>query len=445
MKVISECFVKPKHEVEASKDCIYLNPTEIAMLGAHPIQKGMLFALHQPTPSTVVPNLFHKLQNSLSIVLLHFYPLAGRFATQTLDDEHACIVFIDCNKGPGAKLTHVVAPNVTISDIVSPTHVPIIVRKFFDLGEEFVNYDCHTRPLLSIQVTELVDGVFIGFTMNHSVVDGTPFMHLVSMLSEVFCSKSTSGSLLEISKVPIYERAPLIKLPYLGLERIMVLRETAPLKDRVFHFTSKSLALLKAKANQECFSHEVSSFQSLASFIWRSITRARNLSADQETACCLVMNARARIDPPVSDHYFGNYLAHAQTICRVGDLQSHDLGWAAKRVNDSIKAQDDKAIRSLWNWAADNIATPGFFSSEIDFHGPNAVVIGGSARFDMYGLEFGLGKAVVVRTGFANKIDGKVTASQGCEGGGSVDLEISLIDEHMAALEADHEFMSFVS
>ncbi|KAL9238281.1 hypothetical protein vseg_012726 [Gypsophila vaccaria] len=445
MEVIWECFVKPKHEVEASKERIYLNSIPITMLSIHPIQNGLLFTLNHPNISTLVSDFLRKLQNALSIVLVHFYPLAGRLATETFVDEHACVVFIDCNKGSGAKLTHVVAPNVTISDITSPVHVPSIVRKFFDLGEEFVNYDSHTRPLLSIQVTELVDGVFLGFTMNHSVVDGSSFIHFVSMLSEVICSDNTRRESPTNSGVPVYEPTQPIKLPYLGLEKIMIFRETDSLKDRVFHFSSKSLAMLKAKANQECATQKVSSFQSLASLIWRSITRARNISAEKETSCCLVINCRPRLDPPMSDHYFGDYIAQAKAVCKVSDLLGQDLGWAATRLNDSVKAQNDKAIRGLWSWVAEAISIPGVLSSKKDNHGSDEVVIGGSARFDMYRLEFGFGKAMAVLTGFANKTDGKVNARQGCEESASVELEISLLEEHMAALEADQEFMSFVS
>ncbi|KAL9238283.1 hypothetical protein vseg_012727 [Gypsophila vaccaria] len=266
------------------------------------------------------------------------------------------------------------------------------------------------------------------------------------MLSLVICSNSTSESLLEInSGVPIYEPTTLIKLPYLGLEKIMIYHETGSLKDRVFHFSPRSLAMLKAKANQECTIQKISSFQSLTSLIWRSITKARNLPKDEETSCCFIANARSRLDPPLSDHYFGNYLTQAKVICKVNDLLGPELGWAAMRLNESVKAQNDKAIQVFTSWAVDAVSTPGFLSTVTELHGPNPVVIGGSARFDMYGLEFGLGKAVAVRTGFGNKSDGKVTASQGSEGSGSVDLEVSLLEVHMTALESNQEFMSFVS
>ncbi|XP_074314726.1 putative acetyltransferase At3g50280 [Silene latifolia] len=447
MELISEYFVKPKHEVLAAKEPIYLTPAEIYMLEIHPIQRGLLYnyTLDQSTSSTIL-NIIDTLKESLSIALVHFYPLAGRFVTETFTDENACSVFIDCNKGPGARLTHVVVPGVKKLDILSPGHVPVIVKKFFELGEEILNYDCHTRPLLSIQVTELDDGIFIGFTMSHSVVDGTSSIHFLSMLSEIFCSNNASEKLLEISRVPVYEHGPCFKLPRLRLEKMMTNRgKISPLRDRVFQFSATSMAMIKAKANKKGSISNVSSFQGLCSLIWNSITRARNLSTDQETACCMIINARPRLDPPLSDNYFGNYISQVRVVSKVGELLGHDFDWAAMRLNDGVKAQDDKSIRSILNWVVELLSTTEFSSPGDDPQGPNGVVIGGSTRFDIYGLEFGLGKAVAVRMGLENKTDGKITAHPSCEGNGSVDLEVSLKEEHMASLEMDHEFMFFVS
>ncbi|RDX90481.1 hypothetical protein CR513_27650, partial [Mucuna pruriens] len=63
----------------------------------------------------------------------------------------------------------------------------------------------------------------------------------------------------------------------------------------------------------------------------------------------------------------------------------------------------------------------------------------------MYGNEFGIGKAVAVLSGYANKFDGNVTAYPGCEGGGSMDLEVSLPPHAMSALESYQDFMEAVS
>ena len=42
------------------------------------------------------------------------------------------------------------------------------------------------------------------------------------------------------------------------------------------------------------------------------------------------------------------------------------------------------------------------------FSYPYCVMMGSSPRFNMYGNEFGMGKGVAVRSGYANKFDGKV-------------------------------------
>ncbi|KAJ0794936.1 putative transferase [Helianthus annuus] len=70
----------------------------------------------------------------------------------------------------------------------------------------------------------------------------------------------------------------------------------------------------------------------------------------------------------------------------------------------------------------------------------NSVYMGSSPRFDMYGNEFGLGKALAVLSGYGNKFEGKVTSYPGREGRGSIDLEVCLLPEHMAAFESDEEF-----
>lgn len=62
----------------------------------------------------------------------------------------------------------------------------------------------------------------------------------------------------------------------------------------------------------------------------------------------------------------------------------------------------------------------------------------------MYENDFGWGRPLAIRSGGANKFDGKISAFPGREGMGSVDLEVVLAPETMAAVESDHEFMQYV-
>ncbi|RVX00021.1 BAHD acyltransferase DCR [Vitis vinifera] len=72
-------------------------------------------------------------------------------------------------------------------------------------------------------------------------------------------------------------------------------------------------------------------------------------------------------------------------------------------------------------------------------------MMGSSPRFNKYGIEFGLGKGLAVRSGYAHKFDGKVSCYPGREGGGSIDLEVCLPPNSMSALESNQEFMEAVS
>ena len=59
----------------------------------------------------------------------------------------------------------------------------------------------------------------------------------------------------------------------------------------------------------------------------------------------------------------------------------------------------------------------------------------------MYDNDFGWGRPLAVRSGGANKFDGKMSAFPGRNGGGTVDLELFSASNKMARLESDSEFV----
>jgi hypothetical protein len=62
-----------------------------------------------------------------------------------------------------------------LADVVPPDgDVPRLDQLFFPL-DHAINYDGHEFPLFAIQVTQLHDGVFLGFAYNHALSDGTAF------------------------------------------------------------------------------------------------------------------------------------------------------------------------------------------------------------------------------------------------------------------------------
>ncbi|KAK5823949.1 hypothetical protein PVK06_018712 [Gossypium arboreum] len=61
-----------------------------------------------------------------------------RIATKIEQNPKSHFVCVDCNNSPGAKLIHA-AVDMSVSDIVSPTYVPLVVQSFFD-HDRAINY-----------------------------------------------------------------------------------------------------------------------------------------------------------------------------------------------------------------------------------------------------------------------------------------------------------------
>ncbi|KFK25164.1 hypothetical protein AALP_AA8G074700 [Arabis alpina] len=450
VKIISECFVKPKIITEKSKEPYHLSPLEHFILSTHYIQKGLIFLKpsisESDNPKDFMETWLLKLKDSLAATLVYFYPLAGRLSTTEIQNPRSLSVFVDCNNSPGAGFIHAKS-DLSVGDIVGSKYVPLVVQSFFD-HHKAMNYDGHTMSLLSLKVTELVDGVFIGLSMNHSLGDGSSFWQFFNSLSEIFSSQEVTTSnnnnnLLCLKNPPIFREVsgPIYKLPLSEPGELISRYESPVLKERMFHFSSETVRSLKLKANQECGTTNISSLQSLTAFIWRCITRARKLPNDQETTCRLAADNRSRMDPPLPLSYFGVCISAANTVVRIGNLLENDFGWVALKLHQAVSEHTSEKISAdMDEW----LKCPFLLQLDRVFD-PTIVHMGSSPRFNKYGCEFGMGKAVAVRSGYGGKYDGKVSAYPGREGDGSIDLEVCLLPEFMEALESDQEFMSLVS
>ncbi|CAH2073659.1 unnamed protein product [Thlaspi arvense] len=446
VEIISQCFVQPKTHHEKSKEPYHLSAMDHVMLSVQYIQKGLLFLKPSITSDSddavkakdFMGPFLEKLKDSLAITLVHFYPLAGRLSTLKTDDARSYSVFVDCNNSPGAGFIHAQS-DLSVADIVGSKYVPLVVQSFFD-HHKAVDIDGQTMSLLSVKVTELVDGVFIGMSMNHSIGDGSSFWQFFNSLSETF--NSHDSTLLCLKNPPIFREVngPICRLPFSPLDESIPRSESPVLKERMFHFSAETLKSLKSKANQECGTTKISSFQSLAAFMWRSITRARKLPNDQETTCRFSAGNRSRMSPPLPPNHFGVYVSLAIKTTKIGNLLGKEFGWAALELHQAVTQHNGEAIASQ---------VDGWLNSLLElqsagFSDPNLVHMGSSPRFNKYGSEFGMGKAVAARSGYNSKYDGKASAYPGREGGGSIDLEVCLLPQFMEALESDQEFMSFV-
>ena len=105
IRYISECFIKPQYALEESKRPFYLSPWDLTMLSAHYIQKGLLY--NKPPSANAqadfIKSLLDKLKQSLSVALVHFYPLSGRLVTQIVINTKGFILYFlmkECTSVP---------------------------------------------------------------------------------------------------------------------------------------------------------------------------------------------------------------------------------------------------------------------------------------------------------------------------------------------------------
>ncbi|XP_016549693.2 uncharacterized acetyltransferase At3g50280-like, partial [Capsicum annuum] len=405
------------------------------------IQKGFLF--YKPKTENTNNNslvtkssLINHLKTSLSHTLHVFPLLSSRFSAVKKTEDNTVSFFINCNNA-GVEFIHASAPSLTVSMILSSSTTITL----FPLNN-VQNFECVTKPLCGVQITELVDGFFIGFTMNHCLGDGTSFWHFFNSWSEI------SRECEIIFKFPVLERyfPEKMEIPiHLPLkmddEKLFEKFEAPIFVERVFHFSKESIGRLKGKANSEMNVKSISSLQAFLAHLWRAFTRCRKLDAEGEVVITIIIGTRSRLNPPIPEEYFGNALHFKKVKTSAGELLKNGLGWAAMQINKIVLAQNTEEVVKMYK---DWVENPILITKGSVYGGITKLAIGSTPRHNIYSIDFGWGKPIGVRSGMPNKSDGKITLFPGAKEG-SVDIEVCLLSETLKALENDKEFMEAVT
>ncbi|WJX58844.1 hypothetical protein P8452_44254 [Trifolium repens] len=482
--LFSKCTIIPDQKSTIGN--LKLSVSDLPMLSCHYIQKGCLFT----KPSIPFHNLIPIIKTALSRTLSIFPPLAGRLTTDS--DGY---VYITCNDA-GVDFITANATKLYIHDLLSTTDVNESFKEFFTFDRK-VSYSGHYSPIMAVQVTELSDGIFIGCAVNHAVTDGTSFWNFFNTFAQL-----CRGANKCIRNSPSFRRdSVLISNAVLRLPEggpVVTFNADAPIRERIFSFSREAIQKLKARANNRRWTEnnnavelmqkhmndhynnnnnnqkengngkvaalienwfksnvntkqqtvtvtetetvEISSFQSLCALLWRAVTRARKFHPSKTTTFRMAVNCRHRVKPELESFYFGNAIQSVPTYASAGDVMSKDIRWCAEQLNKNVKAHDNGMVRKfVEDWENNPRCFP------LGNPDGGSITMGSSPRFPMYDNDFGWGKPLAVRSGKANKFDGKISAFPGRDGSGTVDLEVVLAPETMAGLENDAEFMVYAS
>lgn len=377
------------------------------------------------------------LRESLSKVLVAFYPMAGRY--RATDDGLG--IEIDCN-GEGVLFVEAES-SFAIDDFGHFAPSPEL-RKLVPA----VDYSggVSSYPLLLAQITYFkCGGVSLGIAMEHHAVDGSSAFHIINSWSEI-----ARG--LDISVPPFLDRSilrprnpPKPKFnhieyrPASSTNKIISQQNTAKprhdqdqsVKSAVFKMTKDQLNIMKSKSNVMNYS----TFEILAGHTWKCVCKARAQPYDQETTLYSPLSGRSpsRLMPRLPPGFFGNAIFAATSVALSGDLQSKPLSYAVRLIHETLVKMDNGYLRSAIDYLALQPDISLIRRGAHTYLCPNLGITSWS-NIGMHDADFGWGKPCYAGP-TELLFEGKSYIIPSAGDDGSLTLAIALHDEHLKVFE----------
>lgn len=361
------------------------------------------------------------LKKSLSDALTRFYPLAGRVKDN---------LYIDCND----EGVHYVEAEVKCQ-LVEFLHdpIPAEINKFLPFALDDVN----ELPLVVQTTFFTCGGIAVGLGMSHKVGDALSFFMFFNSWAAI-----ARGDIRDIV-TPRFDSATLFPpMNLTGFEPTTGILKENNIVAKRFLFDASTIAALRAKYTDNYTSP--TRVEALSAFIWCRFMAATQSKSDPDGKIYTILHAvnlRTRMDPPLSENYFGNISRIA--ISSIPSMETDDgCRGIVKQVRDSISKVNADYVKKLqdsdWhlNFIKKRIAqiTKG---EMVSFSFTSL------CRFPIYDADFGWGKPVWVgstKLTFKNLVTFFDTKC-----GNGIEAWINLKEEDMAKFECDEELLAYVS
>ncbi|ESW18242.1 hypothetical protein PHAVU_006G024700 [Phaseolus vulgaris] len=389
--------------------------------------------------------LIQQMRNSLSKILCHYYPLAGRLRKL----EEGGRLELDCN-----------AKGVVLIEAESTKTVQDYDDFFGESIKDLVPTVDYTKiliqelPLLLVQVTSFLghEAFSIGVAISHILCDGVAGVQFINSWA-----KLARGDTLEPHEMPFLDRTVLRfiappspqRFDHLEFKPLPLIlgrcdntaEKNKRVKATLLKLTAEQVGKLKNKANADEStkgSRPYSRFEAIAAHVWRSACKARGLDENQPTVVRFNADIRNRLIPPLPANYFGNALALTAASSQVGEILSNSLGRAAKKIREAIEVLTYEYISSQIDVIrgqdhVDKARALYFGANEgkdaLFFGNPN-LLITSWMRMPMHEADFGWGKAVYLgHAGVATQDRALIT--QSLDGDDSIIVFLPFQMEHM--------------
>ncbi|KAL3840287.1 hypothetical protein ACJIZ3_024878 [Penstemon smallii] len=389
-------------------DCIYENqPTLIRPSSPTPNHTLYLSNLDDQTFlrfSIKYLYLFRKsvnstetLKESLSRVLVHYYPLAGRLRRSRGnddDDDDDKKLQVECN-GEGAVfaeakmdltaekfLEFARKPNKTFRKLMYRAEAP---AGFLDI------------PPLVVQVTNLqCGGMILCTAINHCICDGigtSQFLH-------AWAHMTTNSNSTDLPLSPIHSRhllrprtPPEVTYSHPGFTKIAPNEshfqtglnineylQSQPLVPTSITFSPSQILHLK----RQCFpSLKCTTFEVLASHTWQCWVKSLQLSPSTQVKLLFSVNVRKKMSEEMPKGYFGNGFVLACAEAGVKELVSTNLYDGVKLVQKAKSTITSDYVKSIIDLLEDKAVRTDLSTS---------LVISQWSKLGLEDLDFGQGK-----------------------------------------------------
>lgn len=409
------------------------------------------------TPDAEISMIVELLKRSLSLVLVDFYPFAGRLE---IEEGESGRPEIECNDA-GVRFIEA-SIDITFHDLERDEFQH---KSFFKKLVRKHENSCDA-PLLSIQVTDFLgSGICIGITFNHGIADGNSFWYFMKYWSDhsrglpisnkrpehmrtIFKRHKMNNCAIpnisfkgeEVVNNPLKE-AQIMKFlpddlnspinsnsPVAQKETNISSGDETNLEMSRFHFSEEMIRNLKERAGAS------TSFVAVAAHFWRCLTKARQLQEKEPVRFLLFADCRRLVKPALPDTYFGNCLSMGVAETSAKKLLEEDICFAACLIQELINScATEIQLNNLIDWVESH---PGAYKdlAKLLIGGSYLVDVVGSAKYPVYDINYGWGKPISVQSPSMNTVGGMLF-SCGKDNRKSIDICTCLPHREMETLK----------
>ncbi|KAJ7949105.1 Hydroxycinnamoyl-CoA:shikimate/quinate hydroxycinnamoyl transferase [Quillaja saponaria] len=281
-----------------------------------------LFFYKQNHNSITIEDVTKKLKDSLSKILVPYYPLAGRLCSIQGRVE------LDCN-AKGVQFVEAICDDQAkvVDDYID--FEPTEAVKDFIPTIDYNTIPLEEWPLLLVQLTLLsCGGLCVGIAFSHTVCDGWSQFRVINSWTKL---AKEGGNWVVDDEImqPLHDRTFLNSIGHcpprfdhrefkappslLGCSDTKT-EQQKPISVAVLRVSRDQIENLKKEAQTN------RTYEAIAAHMWRCACKARKGSTNQPTTILSVADIRNRIKPRIPPNYFGNTIVHTITpTCLFGE------------------------------------------------------------------------------------------------------------------------------